>query len=298
MQCTAGCLLSAATVCFSTYFPFFLAPFAARQTYHYAIFEYNPNTSSFDNSPLTYGTDYGLALCMGILIRSISCSCPTNSALVWRSRGLFACYLLSVLAGGLAHQFYTSLEQRNTLHFRILWTVCVGAVAFASAFMGAIGSELVSRDEERGLVSKYLPFFRERFWVAFGVFSTSICAGGGLSFQRPACDIFVAGTTQFPSTLFIVAIFVLGLPTHPVPKRTRVLGALGFVLNAPLLPMYPLLVQYTSWSLASVNSFLHAWLLVAWSLQGIALRRVEQALAQDATPPPCAVPLKRSHKMD
>jgi hypothetical protein len=86
----------------------------------------------------------------------------------------------------------------------------------------------------------------------------------------------------------------VGLPMLPLPKWTRIVGVMGFILNAPLLPMYPLLVQYTNWSTASINTLLHTWLLVAWGLQGIALRRVEQALVQFAEKPLKAVPIKRN----
>jgi hypothetical protein len=91
----------------------------------------------------------------------------------------------------------------------------------------------------------------------------------------------------------MMLILSLGLPTLPVPKWTRITGVLGFILNAPLLPMYPLLVQYTSWSTASINTLLHAWLLVAWGMQGLALRRVEKALVQYSELPPKAVPMRR-----
>jgi hypothetical protein len=91
----------------------------------------------------------------------------------------------------------------------------------------------------------------------------------------------------------MMLILSVGLPTLPVPKWARIAGVLGFILNAPLLPLYPLLVQYTSWSTASINTLLHAWLLVAWGMQGLALRRVEQALVQVSELPPKAVPIRR-----
>jgi hypothetical protein len=110
--------------------------------------------------------------------------------------------------------------------------------------------------------------------------ATAVVIGGGFSFQRPACDIFIAGITQFPSTFYLMYIFTFGLSASmpTVQRWARIVGVIGFILNAPLLPMYPLLVQYTDWTLGSVNTLLHTWLLVAWSMQGIALRHVGQAL--------------------
>lgn len=292
---TTGSVASVAVVIFSIYFPFLLAPWAASETYHYAFYQYDAAYSHFDNTAWTYGTDYFLALCMGLLVWSIRTDRAISSVHAWRSRGLLLCYLFSVLAGGLAHQFYTTLEHRNSLTFRILWTICVGTVTAASGFMGAIGTELVHHDHHRGL--DLLPDIPAWFWVAFGAVTTGVCVAGGMSFQRPACDIFIAGITQSPSTFYMMAIFCFGLPTHPIPKWTRVAGFVGFILNAPLLPMYPLLVQYTDWTLGSVNMLLHSWLLVTWALQGIALRRVEMAMVQDSFPPPTAMPMKRSNGM-
>jgi len=308
---TSGSIASAAVTVFSVYFPFLLAPWAASETYHFASYDYDPDFSHFDNTPWTYGTDYLLAACLVALAVSVpvgdqpekdghDSGAAALSVHGWRSRGLLACYALSVTAGGLAHQFYTSLDSRNTWHFRLLWTVCVGTVTFASAYMGSIGAELVRLDREKlggVLASPMLPIVPEWFWAAFGTFTTAVCACGGLSFQRPACDIFIAGITQFPSTFYMMAVLALGLPTRPLSMSTRALGVLGFILNAPLLPMYPLLVQYTDWSLATVNTLLHTWLLVAWGLQGLVLRRIGICLVDDATPPPSAVPVRRTESL-
>ena len=86
----------------------------------------------------------------------------------------------------------------------------------------------------------------------------------------------------------------MGLPMSSLPKWARIAGVLGFILNAPLLPLYPLLVQYTSWSTSRINTLLHTWLLVAWALQGISLRQVELALVEQCEHPPKAVPMKRA----
>lgn len=320
----AGSLLAGLVVIFSISFPFWLAPWAASKTYHFAFYDYDEDISHFDNSVWTYGTDYLLAFCLTVLLLSISMgtttkkknSCNGDSPSTgsheshvihaWRSRGLLACYALSVLAGGLAHQFYTTIELRNTASFRLLWTFCVGTVTAASGFMGAIGTELVRQERDilfgfhhNRSAAKFafqLPLVPEWFWISFGACSTIVVMAGGLSFQRPACDIFIAGITQFPSTFYMMAVLAWGLSTHPVPKWSRCVGFLGFILNAPLLPLYPLLVQYTHLSLAAVNTLLHTWLLVAWGMQGLSLRRVNVALQQQAMPPPAALPLPPSRR--
>ncbi|KAL7569937.1 hypothetical protein ACA910_008597 [Epithemia clementina (nom. ined.)] len=313
---SAGTLLSVVFVVFATYFPFILAPMAAKATYQHASFNYNAEWSHFDNTFWTWGTDYFLALAMGILIWSFpstkrpkqeassSTTCEPSFSHVHtiRSQGMLWCYLLSVLAGGLAHQFYTTLESRAHWSFRLLWTICVGTVTAAPGFMGSVATELSHIDREtRGFGSNnsssvkqrsgslwtydrngmiILPSIPTWFWTGFAICSTLIVAFGGMSFQRPACDIFVAGITQSPSTFYVMAMFGVGLVQYPISNVTRFMGAISFILNAPLLPLYPLLVQYTDWSLGTVNLFLHTWLLFSWSMQGLSLRQVAIALQE------------------
>jgi hypothetical protein len=124
---------------------------------------------------------------------------------------------------------------------------------------------------------------------------TAACALGYMSFKRPACDIFIAGITQFPSTIY--CILALGLRKWPSTSTTlktrspkaspidfvhqfyRVMYYIGFIGNAPLLPMYPLLVQYSGMSLAGVNTLLHSWLMVMWGSQGISLLHLCKAIS-------------------
>jgi len=286
--------------------PFFLAPEAALATYQFAGFGYDADLSHFDNTPWTWATDYGLALVMACLIFSFPKTCYTTTTAttttiahvhVRRSQGMLACYMISVFAGGLAHQFYTTLESRGYLSFRILWIICVGTVTAAPAFMGSIATELNHLDREitqqaattketsssSSTIITMIPAIPAWIWSAYAVCSTLIVAWGGMSYQRPACDIFMAGVTQTPSTFYVMLVLGYGLQQHyhfgrSISKWTRLIGAVGFILNAPLLPMYPMLVQYTDWSLGSVNALLHAWLCVAWSTQGLCLRKVAMAL--------------------
>jgi hypothetical protein len=133
------------------------------------------------------------------------------------------------------------------------------------------------------------PVVSDLFWLTYGLTVTAICLLGGMSFQRPACDIFIAGITQSPPTFYCMLFFFLvdneqkkhqkkddtnDMQRPQVQGWAKVVGLIGFILNAPLLPMYPLLVQYTDWSLASVNTLLHSWLCVAWCMQGVSMRHV------------------------
>jgi hypothetical protein len=276
----AGAMLTA----FGLWFPFALAPEAAIKTYDWAFYNYDASLSHFDNTAWTYGTDYTLTAVMAIGAASIMwySQAGVSDRLCRHSAGLLMGYCISVLAGGYCHQNYTTLESRNSLSFRLLWTICVGTVTAASGFMGCSGTEVIRQFQKQPNCNPLLlriPLIPESFWWALGTFVTAVCAYGGMSFQRPACDIFIAGITQAPSTFYLMTFFMT--VEHPKAKLSaRILGTIGFILNAPLLPMYPLLIQYTDWSLASVNTLLHTWLCVAWSLQGYSLRHMIQALVE------------------
>jgi hypothetical protein len=293
----AGMLSSVVMFAFSVYFPFWLAPYAASKTYFLAFWRYDANLSHFDNTIWTYGSDYVLGIVMATLAFSILRSdkatpkfASMTETLRNRTVGLLLMYTASVLAGAVAHQFYLTLDERNTLSFRIIWTVCVGTVCVASAFMGCIGTELARQfyHVQDGISSFKIPVLKECFWISYGVLMTLICVYGGFSYQRPACDIFIAGITQFPSTAYVMSVLALKLDSKTDPacllirNRYRFIGLVGFILNAPLLPAYPLMVTYTEWTLATVNMLLHSNLLTAWSMQALALHHVIIALAMSS----------------
>lgn len=276
-----GTQVAAAVVFFSLYLPFALDPQAAHATYVFCNWRYDPDLSFFDNTVWTYGTDYAL----GCIILAIACLVPTKGRFVaagWRSRGLLLCYVLSVLAGAIAHQTFLTVASRNTIRFRLLWSVCVGTVSAASGFMGSAATQLHVYDHNRGrnitLFGWRLPIVPDSFWLGYAVCVTLTVLAGGFSCQRPACDIFIAGITQFPSTFYVMMILSSGIQRRGVQNSFRVLGCLGFIMNAPLLPMYPMLVVHTDWALSSINTLLHSWLLVAWSLQGLTLRHMGDAI--------------------
>jgi hypothetical protein len=298
----AGVVAAGAKIGFSLWFPFALAPLAANATYHWAFYNYDPVLSHFDNTAWTYGTDYGLAVITAtlatVLLRTGHGS-PAAHALVYRMAALLLLYCASVTAGGYAHQFFLTLEDRNTRAFRLTWTICVGTVCAASTAMGMCGSNLLRQcqyqlEKESSNTSPnhqqqkpknfgsnallhLVPVLPDTFWIAFGAAVTVFCAWGGLSFQRPACDIFVAGITQTPSTFYIMIVFGLVQHQH-VSNRSKVLGLLGFIGNAPLLPAYPLFVQYSNLSLGTVNALLHCCLCTSWTMQGISILQMTKAL--------------------
>jgi hypothetical protein len=296
----AGSIAAYGMTVFSLWFPFFLAPHAAPKTYHWAYYQYDPSKSHFDNTIWTYGTDYALAVVTAtIAYKLIKTGYGTVAhGLSLRAASLQVLYCISVLAGGYGHQNFLTLESRNTIEFRILWTMCVGSVCAASISMGMCGSRALqqfkhihTRDQQQqrsdlssasssSCLLDYLPEAPDLFWIVFGCIETVLCAYGLMSFQRPACDIFIAGITQSFPTFYIMGYFALLQHKH-VSNTLRVAGIVGFILNAQLLPAYPLLVQYTDLSLAAVNTLLHSNLCAAWSMQGWSMLQLCKVLIAD-----------------
>ena len=294
-------------------FPYVLAPAAASHTYQPARWRYDAENTHFDNTAWTYGTDYWLTAAMLVLAarclratpsgRMGDPSATSSLPLRVRSAALLILYGISTLAGGYAHHYYHGVDELNTVSFRILWTICVGTVTSAGAAMLWIGSEFCRQYHANvgGSEIRFrVPTMPTWFCAAWGCYITALCVGGDLSYKRPACDIFVAGTTQTFPTAYLVLLVAAHrwtgggrrrteqdpppAPSHAcdrVAMRYRLLWYAGLMLNIPLLPAYPLMVQYTDWSLATVNTLLHAWLTMAWGMQGIALRHFCLALGGD-----------------
>ena len=285
----AGCVAGCAVCAFALRFPLFLFPHAARPTYLPAGYSYDPALSHFDNTIWTYGTDYMIAVAMMVQIYKFPPLTAQNAILQRRAKALLASYALSVTVGGVCHQWYTHVEDRQAWHFRVLWTLCVGSVTAGVSALGAIGTELVRVDEGLGLAC--VPALPGWFWASVGTACTAACAAGWFSFQRPACDIFVAGVAQSVPTFYLMALLARGLPTFALDRPTRYIGLTAFIMMSATLPTYPLAVQYTDWSLGTINAALHVWLTVAWSAQGWTLRKIAVALAAEG--PKQCIPVKR-----
>ncbi len=231
--------------------------------YNPAAYTYD-STTKFDNTPLTYATDYIIAAEM-ILLAVCILRNVKESSLKSSSISLLFLYCLSVVAGGLSHQYYTTLESLNKASFRFMWTIVVGCTTMAGAFIGMAGS---SYSNLTHLTKRYhVLTIPNWFWLLYGTALTALVPYGALSMKRPAADIFIAGVTQTPPTVYLV--ISLWSSRHPRSKTFGVITlTIGALLNAPLLPLYPALVN-AGLSLGVVNAILHSWLFVAWGMQGL-----------------------------
>merc|ERR1712228_36932 len=230
-------------------------------------YNYNKSMMHFDDTILTYGTDYLLAIIMSCIAYSLFQSNDKSNPNIFlrkSSIGLFVCYAISVFAGGCAHHFFTTFELRTTFFFRVIWTISVGSVCAASGFMGCIATNIMKIGHKNHI--------SEWFWIGFSFYVTVICVFGGLSYQRPACDIFIAGTTQFPCTVYMIVALLM--TKEDINMKQRIIACIGFLFNSPLLPLYSLVVHYTDYSLAFINTILHFCLFIAWTTQGLSLIRI------------------------
>ena len=351
-------IVSLTSLKFSTWFPFVL-PFgvanASSKTYIPAYYHYDSINTKFDNTIWTYGTDYLLTLIMFTIAHHCYYGSDddddiSSHRLRLYTTSLLVCYGLSTLAGGYSHQYYIGVSELNNNMFRILWTITVGNVAFASCFMGLIGREVyllfattttagggdatdASSSHTRTTTAAaaaaaattttvtitkatsnrlQLPVGPIWFWPVYGTYMLLACALGYMSYKRPACDIFIAGITQFPTTAY--CLLVLGLctssssssssnklaavvvnktvegggssssssssssPMDHVRLPYKIMFYIGFAGNAPLLPMYPILVQHTTLSLATINTLLHTNLLCMWGMQGLSVLHLIKAI--------------------
>jgi len=271
------------------YMPYFSSPREqASKIYQMAAWQYDPEKSLFDDTIWTYGTDYALTIITGIfavwIIRTSNRSSRQEVKQLARiSASMLLLYSTSTGAGGIAHQFYSTLESRNSTTFRLIWTVCAGTVYLAAAPMGMIGSECLRIFQPRTNCSpllKAMPYMRKSYWLMYATTGAFFFAKGLTSFQRPVCDILTAGVTQAPCTFYFMAFLYL-VEQPGITSFKKIYGLVGFILNAYLFFIYPFLVDNLGWSLPLTNTLLHVNLCIAWSLQGLILQRIVKSLVEE-----------------
>jgi len=234
----------------------------------YISANYSFHHKTFANDWGTIGTDYGLAVAMFLPALHLLRSSPQSSRdLSLPAACLLLLYSLSVITGGACHHSFTTLESMNTATFRALWTVCVGSVTAAGAFLGICGSALAKVSSESPNRLFRVLIVPRWWWYLYGGALTALVAAGRFSMERPAADIFLAGITQTPPTVYTV-VAMASNSWGAGTLKARLQLAVGSFLNAPLLPLYGILVR-RGLPLGVVNTILHCNLLLAWGLQAM-----------------------------
>lgn len=279
---------------------------ASRKTFLSAAYNFDAVNTYFDNTIWTWGTDYLLSILM--IYGALKCLYATKSdtgetnpvatrPIRLHAFALLLGYCMSCFCGAVAHQTYLTLESLNTASFRALWTLCVGNVTFATTFMGMIGADIcrkLNQPANKDQILFRVPIIPSWAWVLYGGYMTYSCWCGDLSCKRPACDIFIAGITQLIPTIYCEIVMLSrrwsdaclleARSTSPdcvadaIRVKYRLMFYAGFLLNAPLLFMYPLAVQYTPLSLGTINALLHSNLCLAWGMQAVSLHHIAKAL--------------------
>jgi hypothetical protein len=105
--------------------------------------------------------------------------------------------------------------------------------------------------------------------------------------QRPAADIFLAGVTQTPPTVYVVAVALLGrwpsALTGGGSVNWRAALVAGFSLNAPLIFLYPV---------RSKRPLAHETRRVDRSDRSVRVRRARRRLLRCASRSSWTLPLR------
>jgi len=293
-----GALAGIANYQFASRFPFLVMAKEAKATYIPAYYSYDPQESRFCASAWTYVTDYVLGAQMIYLAHKIlkgasSVSSTSKSLSPVDNRtsvrlkhlgsALMSMYAVQFTVAGILHQFMGSFESRNTMVFRILWTVVVTMVSASGGVIGAFASELA----REGLHLRHVP--SDWFWIGYTTLVTAITFSGIMSYQRPAVDTFIAGTSQAGSTFFLVGIVALMGSMNRRSNgeaKNKFLSMLdttqcivGFLMNGFLLPVYTLALYHTNISIPQLNTTMHSWLFICYTLQGLSLSKIVNVFA-------------------
>ncbi len=273
-------ILLLGTLLLALVFPRATAFLSTAKLYSSAWFKYEYPVT-FDDSILTWGTDYIIAAVTGtlaILIGSVKRKVHSQR-LVLMGVGLLGSYSVSTFAGAICHNFLVG--KLHTGIFRFFWRVCVGAVATGGAFMLGVGSSLAQVPDSKKNVRFPVPVVPNFVVVFWGLFFFTVQWVGMFSMKQPACDIFMMGVTQTLPTVYICAAVL----SRKSWKRWKVksyatpLIVCGCLTNILLLPYYDV-VNFFKVPVGITNLILHTVLLISWSCQGLGILEFAQGISR------------------
>jgi hypothetical protein len=299
-------VFTVAMLLLSRFFPPLTAVFFGSKLYTPAWFQYD-SKPRFDDTVLTYGTDYGIFVVMGVctvLLLQVR-QTPENRKLVLASALLIGSYALSTGAGALCH--HVLAKNLNSAAFRFWWRLCVGCVAAGGGLMGSAASEIAGMAQLRTVAASEeaeaeaeaepgspaptpapapaqggepeatelnyrLPVVPHFFWAAYGAAILVANTVGFFSMKQPACDIFCVGVSQAPSTMYLIAALYARKDwgAMGVRRRARRVLLIGALANIVLLPAYDF-ANFLRLPLGVINLALHTTLLASWGSQAYGL---------------------------
>jgi len=270
---------------FARYFPVMTAVLTrsiGKNIYVRANFEYDAELTKFDDSFLTWGTDFALAGVMGYLGNKIIKTKVNSHNRNFGRLGatLMITYSMSTFVGAFCHLFFSDLKYMNTWLFRQLWRVCVGTVAISGGAMGSVASELAKLSRHQPVGQFFAPPVVPHFvWFSWSTFFFGVVFWGLFSMKQPASDIFLTGVTQVIPTVYLVLVLYSrkNWKDFNVANGTRQIFLFGALANVPLLPGYDLF-NFLNLPLGIINLILHTNLGLAWSSQGYSIYKVNKNL--------------------
>eukprot|EP00397_Hematodinium_sp_SG-2012_P022441 GEMP01023250.1.p1 GENE.GEMP01023250.1~~GEMP01023250.1.p1 ORF type:complete len:236 (+),score=25.72 GEMP01023250.1:341-1048(+) len=183
---------------------------------HVAVFSrvdgmYPPDTP-FDDTALTYASDFVLAAVMAVIAYRIAV-CP-DSGLRLPSFVLVTGYATTTLVGGILHVSKQYGLDLNGWTFWAGWIITVGLVASTTGTIGVIGNAL-HRIPHKQIIP--IPKVFDAIWITYGALLTLAVGAGYFRCLRPAADIFLVGICQTLSTVYL--LLQLSLNRWPVKRR-------------------------------------------------------------------------------
>lgn len=269
------------TFLLSRFLPPLTAFFSGPGLYAWAGFRYDANVI-FDDTWLTWATDYGIALNCGLWSYSIFMvkKTPATERLRASASGLLGAYALSTFLGAVCHQFLN--KSLDTTLFRLVWKLCVGSVALAGGLMGSAGTALAELPKD-GRSRPYfdMPVLPHLYWAVFGWFFFAVIYMGLFSMKRPASDIFLTGVSNAPPTIYILLATGSRRSWANVGVGSKTLAVFygGMLANIALLPGYDFLC-FLGLPVGVTNAIMHLVLFTAWGSQGWGLWRFTKGAAK------------------
>ena len=243
--------------------------------YRPAWWVFDSTHARFDGTSLSWSTD--LVMAATFVFNVLQCR-ESHPILRWSSWN-YVLSALSSIGGCTGHVFFGSLVadgrdfdasldvSLNRTGFRLNWIATIGLLAAAAAPTGVLASWFAAQTAPRPHHAAWRPPVVAPivWWLYVAGCCMCICVGG-ISFQRPAADVLLAGSVQTIPVLYLV------WASRPWWTTQLLLGATG---SAVLIALYHVLFHaFPTVSLGAINCVCHLLVAVFMVIHGMAFRAV------------------------